>query len=192
MENKFDEFSFFEKEYEHELVEKDAFETYSINFITLMVINITFFSYYLINAPLYDIFKCKNLSSYMFCSLLLIYILILILIILNFFKFYFSKKTYEKKPFMDELNKYFQELKEYDSVNYDLEIKNYLINMYSNSATHNSKVNDYRKSIFFEIRGYLFLQFLVLFLLFVPFYNIKDGKLDTYNVEIVKGLINDK
>ncbi|MCT7594367.1 hypothetical protein [Aliarcobacter butzleri] len=192
MENKFDELSFFEKEYEHELIEKDAFETYSINFITLMVINITFLSYYLINAPLYDIFNFYSFSSYMFCSLLLIYISILILVILNFFRFYFSKKTYIKKPFINDLNKYFQELKEYDSKNYDLEVKNYLINMYSESATHNSQVNDYRKSIFFEIRGYLFLQFLVLFLLFIPFYNIKDGKLDTYNVEIIKGLVNVK
>ena len=192
MENRFDELSFFEKEYEHELIEKDAFETYSINFITLMVINITFLSYYLINAPLYEVFKFSNLSSYIFCSFLLIYILILILVILNFFKFYFSRKTYMKKPFMNQLNKYFQDLKEYDSKNYDSEVKNYLINMYSESATHNSEVNDYRKSIFFEIKGYLFLQFLVLFLLFIPFYNIKDGKLDTYNVEIVKGLINDK
>ena len=119
MENRFDELSFFEKEYEHELIEKDAFETYSINFITLMVINITFLSYYLINAPLYEVFKFSNLSSYIFCSFLLIYILILILVILNFFKFYFSRKTYMKKPFMNQLNKYFQDLKEYDSKNYD-------------------------------------------------------------------------
>ena len=51
-----------------------------------------------------------------------------------------------KKPFMNQLNKYFQDLKEYDSENYDSEVKNYLINMYSESATHNSEVNDYRKS----------------------------------------------
>lgn len=180
--DKFDKVLFFEKEYESEFVERDRINSNATNTITLLTINLTIFYYFIINIP--NLFFPENISF----SYILIYISIwfysiyFINILMKFKHFYFYNYQYMKFPYANSVMEYFNQLN-----NNEKDINQYLLNFYVDATTHNSKVNEYKSSLQFDIRKLLFIQFFVLFFTFIPYYFIMDGKLNIYTVEIKKG-----
>ncbi|MCT7552187.1 hypothetical protein ACN9JU_06035 [Aliarcobacter butzleri] len=178
---KFDKISFFEKEYESEFIERDRINSNITNTITLFTLNLTILFYFISNIP--DLFFPKQIDIWyiMFYLLLWCYIIYLIQVLINFRLFYFNNSKYMKFPYAKDVISYF------DKLNYNEEyINHYLFNFYVDACTHNSKVNDYKTSIQFDIRKLLFIQFFLLSLLFIPYYIILDGQLSVYTVEIIK------
>jgi len=186
----FDKISFFEKEYERELNEKDKFNSQTTNLITLLIVNITFFSYYITNTHLFEVFNFLDLSSYLFGICVLFYLILFFLTFMYLINFYSFNNKYEKIPYACDLNKYFDDLKEFNETDFDKEVESFLLKAYVDSASFNAKVNEGKKELIYEIRIFLFLQFLVLFLTFVPFYFLKSGNLDVYNVNLMNGDYN--
>ncbi len=182
MNNKFDKISFFEKSYESEFVERDRINSNLTNVITLFTINLTILFYFISNIP--DLFfpTEMNLWYIVIYIFLWCYVVYLIQILINFKLFYFNNNQYMKFPYANDIVDYFSKLD--DNEEY---INRYLLDFYVEAGTHNSKVNEYKTSLQFDIRKLLFIQFFVLTLVFIPYYIIMDGELNIYTVEILKG-----
>ncbi|PZQ06880.1 MAG: hypothetical protein DI567_05210 [Aliarcobacter butzleri] len=185
MENRFDEFSFFEKEYEKELNTKDIINNNFTNILTLLTINLTIFFYFIINTPIIDFFKSEHKISYIiFFISSYFYIIYVLNILIHSYDYYFNNDLYMKLPYSNQLDKYFQTLEKFDSENLSRNINDYLVKFYIESSSQNSKVNEYKIDLQFKIRKLLYLQFIVLFIIFISYYVIMNGDLNTYNVKI--------
>lgn len=182
---KFDKILFFEKEYEKELQVKDNINNNITSILTLLTINITIFSYFIINAPLMTFLKSTHrLAFVIFFIFIFCYIIYFIYTLMNLNQFYFTNKQYMKIPYADKLDEYFESLKEYDKDNFNYNVNNYLLSFYIEATSNNSKVNEYKNALQFEIRRFLFIKFFILFLTFIPYYIIMEGNLNTYNIAI--------
>jgi hypothetical protein len=181
----FDKILFFEKEYEKEVKIKDSINSNTTNILTLLTINLTIFSYFMINTPIMTFSKSSHKIAFIiFFILIFSYIVYFIYTLMNLTNFYFSNKMYMKIPYANELNLYFDSLKKHDEDNFDININNYLLNFYIDAASKNSKINEFKNGLQFEIRSFLFIKFFVLFLTFIPYYVIMNGNLNTYNIKI--------
>ncbi|CAM3485502.1 hypothetical protein [Arcobacter aquimarinus] len=182
---KFDKILFFEKEYEKELQVKDNINNNITSILTLLTINITIFSYFIINAPLMTFIESTHkLAFVIFFIFIFCYIVYFIYTLMNLNQFYFTNKQYMKIPYADKLDEYFESLKEYDKDNFNYNVNNYLLSFYIEATSNNSKVNEYKNALQFEIRRFLFIKFFILFLTFIPYYIIMEGNLNTYNIAI--------
>ena len=185
----FDKISFFEKEYEKEYEKefqvKDSINNNVTNILTLLTVNLTIFSYFIMNVQLMTFYKSiHKLAFVIFFIFIFCYIIYFICTLMNLKQFYFSNKQYMKIPYADKLNEYFERLKEYDKDNFNSNVNDYLLHFYTEAASKNSEVNEYKSALQFEIRRFLFIKFFVLFLTFIPYYIIMDGDLNTYNIKI--------
>ncbi len=108
---KFDKILFFEKEYESELKIKEQINNSFTATLTLLTINVTIFSYFLINTPLSYLFTFEHkMASSLFPFFVYCYFLYLILSFMSLFEFFLHKKEYMKIPYSDTLNEYFTNL----------------------------------------------------------------------------------
>jgi hypothetical protein len=188
---KFDKILFFEKEYEQEIKVKDNINNNITSSLTLLTINLTILSYFIINTPIMQFSESKHKLAFVFFFLFLFcYIIYFIYTLMNLNQFYFSNRKYMKIPYADELDNYFKQLKDFDESSFEKNINNYLLSFYIEAAAANSKVNEYKNALQFEIRRFLFLKFFILFLTFIPYYIIMGGNLNTYNIEIKNKEIN--
>lgn len=182
---KFDKILFFEKEYEQEFKTKDNVNSSLTNILTLLTINLTILSYFIINTPisLYNNSEHK-LAFVFFLIFLFCYLIYFIYTLMNLYNFYFSNNEYMKIPYADKLDNYFNDLKAFDSANFENNVNKYLLDFYIKATKHNAEVNEYKNGLQFEIRKFLFIKFFILFLTFIPYYIIMEGKLNIYNVKI--------
>ena len=182
---RFDKILFFEKEYEKELKLKDTINNNLTSTLTLLIINLTIFSYFIINAPILNFFNSKHQISFIiFFILIWCYFIYILRMSIDIYNFYFSNNMYMKIPYADKLNDYFNSLKEYDESSFDDNVNNYLLEFYIEATSKNSKVNEYKTDLLFKVRRFLFLKFFLLFLIFIAYYVIMDGNLNTYNVKL--------
>jgi len=187
----FDKILFFEKEYEKEVKIKDIINNNITNILTLLIINLTIFSYFIINTPIMTFFKSSHKVAFIiFFILMFSYVIYFVYTLMNLSSFYFSNKMYMKIPYANELNLYFDSLKKHNEEDFDKNVNSYLLNFYIDAASKNSKVNEYKNGLQFEIRRFLFIKFFVLFLTFIPYYVIMDGNLNTYNIKITDEKVN--
>lgn len=183
MNNKFDKILFFEKEYEKELKIKDNINNNFTNILTMLTINITIFSYLLINIPLLSFFNSEDKILLIIVYVLgWIYIIYSLNILIYFYKYYFENDLYQKIPYSDSLNKYFIQLEDFADKN--KYINEYLLNFYIEASTWNSKVNEYRSDLQYKIRKILFINFIILIVIFIIYYVIMNGELNVYNIRI--------
>ena len=86
----FNNITFFEKEYEKELVIKDSINSNNTNILTLITINLTILSYYVVNTD--SLFFPEHITIwYILCYLFIYcYLIYLLKVILELYNFYFS------------------------------------------------------------------------------------------------------
>lgn len=182
---KFNKTIFFEKEYENELKVKENINNSFTNILTLMTINLTILSYFAINTPINDFYISQEKAAYIvFFLCIWCYFIYFSIILIHFYEFYFGNELYMKVPYADKLNEYFDKLYKFNEKEVDSNINEYLLKFYIEATAKNSKINEYKSDLQFKVRKLLFIQFIILFIIFIAYYVIMDGNLNTYNIRI--------
>ncbi|QKF80635.1 hypothetical protein [Halarcobacter ebronensis] len=183
MSETFDSTVFFEKEYEKELKVKEDINNNITNILTMLAFNLTIFSYLIINMPLLEIRNYDDTIAfivvYLFGWCFIIYSLN---IFIHFYNYYSDNCLYKKIPYSDKLNEYFKSLEEYEEK--EKYINEYLLSFYIDASTWNSKINEYRSDLQYKIRKLLFINFIILIIIFIAYYVIMNGELNIYTIKI--------
>jgi hypothetical protein len=183
----FDKTLFFEKEYEKELKVKDSINNNLTSTLTLLIINLTIFSYFIINTPILTFLNSEHKVAFIiFFVLIWCYLIYFVCMSMDIYNFYFSNNLYMKIPYANQLDEHFNSLKEFDESNFNNNVNNYLLSFYISATSYNSEINEYKNNLLFRVRRFLFLMFLLLSLVFISYYVIMNGNLNTYNVKLVK------
>jgi hypothetical protein len=183
--NEFNKILFFEKEYEKELKVKDYINNNFTSILTLMTVNITILSYFIINTPIMEFYKSEhNIAFIVFFFFSWCYFIYFLQILIHFYSFYFRDSLYMKIPYANQVSEYFDKLHNFNEKEVDKNINKYLLDFYINATSVNSKINEYKSDLQYKIRKLLFIQFIILFIIFFAYYVIMDGNLNTYNIRI--------